>query len=118
MTRKDATRLERELRAREVYKPYVGADTENIYVESYPLTAIIRKAIEVDPQLGPYQHVKLTDCTLPRLGLDSTVRFERLYVGQVLQQHVAAWLLSLHAEAHARSIEQDYQAMCRNAEVA
>jgi hypothetical protein len=108
MTRKQATLLERKLRAVGVYKPYVGADntTGTAFVESYPLTAIITPG-PVDPEMGPVQNIKITDCTLARIGQDSVLTTSRVFIGQDLIQRVSELLMDFHGPAHERSIKQD-----------
>jgi hypothetical protein len=106
MTRKEAIRHERSLRARGVYKPYVSMDGARLLIESYPLTAAVSPG-PCDPELGPIQCVKVTDCTLPRIGEDSTVTTFRVFLGQDLLARVAESLLSFHGPAHARAIAQE-----------
>jgi len=104
--------MERALRARGVYKPYVSMDMERLYIESYPLTAIITSGF--DPEQGPTQNVKITDCTLPRIGQDATITTLRLFIGQDVCQHVGQALMDFHGPAHARATEQDRAAARKN----
>ena len=106
MTRAVAVRMERDLRARGVYKPYVSMDGEVLSIESYPLTVYISPG-GCDPQEGPYHVMKMRDCTLARDGRDTLVRVQRLYMGQLPCQFASLMLLAAHAEAHARSVAQD-----------
>ena len=99
--------MERALRARGVYKPYVSMDMERLYIESYPLTATITSGF--DPQ-----NVKITDCTLPRIGQDATITTLRLFIGQDVCQHVGQALMDFHGPAHTRAVEQDRAAARKN----
>jgi len=115
MTRKAAVAVEQRLRALGVYRPYVSADSEGrVFVESYPLTAVITHGA-CDPEMGPTECVKVTDCTLPRLGQDSTVTTSRVFIGQAVIGRVAEHFLAFWDVAHARSVEQDYDALKRTA---
>jgi hypothetical protein len=111
MTRKQASRIERNLKACGVYRPYVEGDKEAMYIESYPLNVIIRDG--QDGLRGPFQSVRVNDSTLPRLGQDATVAEWRVYFGQDLCSHVSALLASLHPVAYARAKEQDSAALER-----
>jgi len=106
MKRKDAARFERELKARGVYKPFVSKDGDILAVESYPLTVYVG-AETVDPEQGPFQPLKLSDCSLPREGREPVVREGRLYLGQSAAQIIAAMLLAEFPTAHARALAQD-----------
>jgi hypothetical protein len=106
MTRQTARINERRLRASGVYKPYVSVDGNRLFIESYPLTAIVTDG-GCDPEQGPVQNVKITDCTLPRLGLDPVISTFRLFMGQDVCQHVGAALRGFHGPAHARAVEQE-----------
>lgn len=106
MTRKQATLLERVLRQRGVYRPFVSMDGEILSIESYPLTAYVRPGA-VDPEMGPVQCVRISDCTRSRDGLDSTLTTARVFIGQDVIQMCAQLLLDFHEKAHARAMEQD-----------
>ncbi len=106
MTRRDAAKWERDLKARGVYRPFVSQDGDRMAIESYPLTVYITPG-GCDPSEGPYHVMKMRDCTLAREGKDTLVRTQRLYMGQDVRQHASLMLLSAHAEAHARSTEQE-----------
>jgi hypothetical protein len=106
MTRKQATLLERVLRQRGVYRPYVSMDADVLAIESYPLTAYVRPGA-VDPEMGPVQCVRISDCTRSRDGLDSTLTTARVFIGQDVIQTCAQLLLDFHGPAHARAMEQD-----------
>jgi len=106
MNRKTFVSMERRLRASGVYKPYVSVDSDRLYIESYPLTAIVTNG-GCDPEKGPVQNVKITDCTLPRLGLDPVISTFRLFMGQDVCQHVGAALRGFHGPAHTRAVEQE-----------
>jgi hypothetical protein len=106
MTRQHCRMMERRLRGDGVYKPYVSFDSERLYIESYPLTAIVTNG-GWDSEEGPVQNVKITDCTLPRLGLDPLIWTFRLFMGQDVCQHVSAALKRFHGPAHTRAIEQE-----------
>ena len=114
MTRKTAVRIERDLRARGVYKPYVSADTEGrVFVESYPLTATVTHAATVDPEMGPFDNIKVTDCSLARIGLDNVLTVARVFLGQPVFQRVGELLLAFHEHSFARALEQDTAAGVR-----
>jgi hypothetical protein len=108
MTRKQAIRIERDLKARGVYKPFVSTDGDLMYVESYPLTAIIRDG-GCDPEMGPAQNIKITDCSLARTGQDSTITTARAFMcsGPNVIRLVAELLVSFHGPAHERAVQQD-----------
>ena len=115
MTRKHAALIERRLKGLGVYRPYVSADSEGrVFVESYPLTAVITHGA-CDPEFGPAECVKVTDCTLARIGQDSTVTTSRVFIGQDVIGRVSEHLTALWDSAHARSVEQDYAALQRTA---
>jgi hypothetical protein len=114
MTRKQAVRIEKELRARGIHKPYVSPAIERTGVdsfeqgkaweiESYPLGARIVPGF--DKELGPTWKVTVNACSLPRIGQDA--RIAELTLGQDTTQHVAAILLHLHPEAYERAKRQE-----------
>jgi hypothetical protein len=107
MTRQHCRMMERRLRGDGVYKPYVTSDFEGrVHIESYPLNAIVTDG-GCDPEEGPALNVKVTDCTLPRLGLDPVISTFRLFMGQDVCQHVGAALRGFHGPAHTRAVEQE-----------
>lgn len=109
LSRQEAVRLERRLKLYGVYKPYVTMDAGTMYVESYPLTASVRSGF--DEEKGPLHTVKVTDCTLPRLGRDATLTTSRVFMGQDILNHVAHQLMDFHGPAHERSVQQDRDAV-------
>jgi len=113
MTQKQARKTEQILKSRGVYKPYVSMDGAVLFVESYPLTAVVTSGA-VDPEMGPFQCVKITDCSLPRIGQDAVVSTDRVFLGQDLLGRVAALLASFHTAAHSRAEQQDYDSIRRN----
>lgn len=106
MTRKNAGLIERRLRARGVYRPYVTMEDSVLCVESYPLTCYVRDGL-VDPEQGPVKCLKLNDCTLPRIGQDATIATHRVFMGQDLEQHIAQFLMDFHGPAYERAQEQE-----------
>ena len=112
MTRKAAGLLERVLRQRGVYKPFVSKDGERLVVESYPLTAYITDG-GCDAEMGPAQNVKVVDCSLARIGQDSTLTTFRVFVGQDVLQMVADYLVGFHGPAYVRAVEQDGHSVAR-----
>lgn len=112
ITAKTARLWERSLRAHNVYKPYVGADNGTIYIESYPLTAIIKDA-PVDPELGPCYAYKITDASLSRIGQDPVLHTGRIFFGQDSVAIVGNYLVGFHEKAYARAKEQDTVALNR-----
>jgi hypothetical protein len=112
LTSKQARKIEKEFRSRGIRKPYVSLEDggTRLLIESYPLTVIITDG-GCDPEVGPFQILTLKDCTLPRIGQNPTVTTARLFIGQDLCQHASALLLKYHTEAHARSEQQDYDAV-------
>jgi hypothetical protein len=111
LTRKQAVRIERNLKDRGAYKPYVTMSDGVLSIESYPLTAYIRDGF--DRELGPTQNVRLSDCTLPRLGQESLIATLTLQFGQCIEQHVSALILQHHQEAYARAKDQESAAVAR-----
>ena len=109
MTRKNAALIERRLRARGVYKPYVSMDGDALMVESYPLTIYARQGA-CDPEMGPVTCLKLNDCTLPRIGQDATITTRRVFLGQDIETHIAQLLMDFHAPSYTRAQEQEHAA--------
>lgn len=105
MTRKNAIKTEKELKARGVYKPYVTQDGDTFLFESYPLTARIKGVF--DTERGPVMNVTITDCSLNYAKVASV----NLHFGQDTISNVAPLLISLHPEAYARAKEQERAAM-------
>jgi hypothetical protein len=85
-----------------VYKPYVSMDGSALLIDR-----ILSADCAVDPEIGPTQCVKVTDCTLPRIGQDPTITTFRLLLGQDALGRVAESLLSFHQMAYARAMEQE-----------
>jgi len=123
MNRKQASRIEKELRARGVHKPYVSpviertgldsfAQGKGWEIDSYPLSARIVPGF--DKELGPTWQVTVNDCSLPRIGQDARVAERVLTMGQPITQHVADILLHLHREAYERAKGQEQAAMARS----
>ena len=111
MTRAIAVKIERRLRGIGVYKPYVTAQGDRLEIESYPLTAIITTGF--DDEMGPTHNVKITDCTMARLGQSTTISTMRVFIGQDLIGTVGQLLVDFHAPAYARACEQDGQSVAR-----
>jgi hypothetical protein len=110
MTRKQAILIERVLRARGVYRPDVSAEGERMFVESYPLTAIVENG-PCDPEMGPVQKIKVTDCSLSRIGQDPVLTTDRVFIGQDLIARITEHLLAFHEVSYARAKEQDSKAV-------
>ncbi len=106
MTRKNAATIERRLKARGVYRPYVSMDGDVLAIESYPLTCYVRQGT-VDPEMGPATCLKHNDCTLPRIGQEATIATRRIFIGQDMESHVAQFLMDFHAPAYDRALSQD-----------
>lgn len=107
MTRKNAQVIERRLRGRGVYKPFVScSDNGAVFIESYPLTVIVTQGA-VDPEMGPTTYLKLNDCTLARIGQDATIATRRIFIGQDMETHVSQLLMDFHAPSYARAKEQE-----------
>jgi len=115
ITREGLRGIARRLRGIGVYRPSVSIDGERLIVESYPLTAYVRSGF--DSENGPIHHIKLNDCTLLRIGQDATVTTMTVYIGQDLIGKLADLLRDFHAPAHARSLQQDADALARHSEV-
>ncbi|SRR6266851_3643599 len=109
MTRKQAIFHERILRGMGVYKPYVSTADDLMYIESYPLTAIVKNS-PVDPERGPCHAVKITDASLARENADSTLTTLRVFIGQDLLRVVGQLLMDFHGPAYERAQAQDAQA--------
>lgn len=108
MTRKQAVVIERQLRAVGVYKPYVSTTDDVLYFESYPLTAVIKNGF--DTEMGPLHTVKITDCSLSRIGADPVLTTCRVFLGQDLVGVVGHLLMDFHEKAYARASAQDRDA--------
>lgn len=106
MTRTEAKKIEARLKARNVYKPFVSMTDNVVTVESYPLTVYVRTG-EVDPDQGPVTILRMTDCTLARMGRDTRVTERRVLFGQDPEQHIARLILDYHGPAHARATRQE-----------
>jgi hypothetical protein len=106
MTKKDSRRHEQRLAAIGVYKPFVSANDSGLCVESYPLTALIAPG-GCDPETGPFQTYKISDCSLARIGQDPVVTTGRIMIGQDALAIVGNYLAGFHAPAYARAKEQD-----------
>jgi hypothetical protein len=105
MTRKEAVRIERRLRARGVYRPYVTERDGTLCIESYPLAVYVTPG-EFDPESGPTTDLRLVDYTLVKIG-DSTVTIMCIHVGQDIEQHASRLLIDHHADAYARAQIED-----------
>lgn len=81
-------------------------------IESYPLTVYVGTGA-LDPEMGPTQTYKVTDCSLPRIGQDSTITTGRIFFGQDVIARVACLLLDYHGPAYERAHAQDAAALAR-----
>ena len=107
MTRKTALTIERRLKAHGVYRPYVASDSDGrLFAESYPLTVMVVNS-GCDPDAGPFHTLKLTDCSLPRIGQDPVITTRRVFFGQPMEQHIAQLLTDFHGPAYERASAQD-----------
>ena len=108
MTKKQTEALwTRNMRGRGVYRPYVTVEFDGaITVESYPLAVRVANG-GMDAEMGPFHSLKLTDCTLPRIGQDSTITTHCVYMGTPMDQMVAQLLLDYHGPAYERAQEQE-----------
>lgn len=108
MTRKAAAQIERQLKARGVYKPFVSEDSGFTYVESYPLTAMIMPVFSTEE--GPHASIRITDHSLIRLGEDGRIDHTFTKFGQDVLGITANLLALHHASSYARAKAQD--ALC------
>lgn len=107
MTRKTASRIEGDLKAQGVYKPYVSQDEDkSLVIESYPLTARCNPGW-VSYDHGPYTLVKITDYSLQREGKPSTVILLSVLLGSPLDSAVASIFRALHGAAYQRAKAQE-----------
>lgn len=121
IARRRCARVERELKALGVHKPYmtlgdwVYRDTvalgQNFEVESYPLTA--RAKAEYSAEVGACYRITVSDCSLPRIGQDAKVAERVLDACSNLVRPIAEILTHLHAEAYTRAKAQEAAAMSR-----
>jgi hypothetical protein len=105
MTRKDAIKAEKDLKARGVYKPYVSQDGDSFIFESYPLEARIKGVF--DSERGPMMNVTVKDVS-QNYAVVATINLD---FGQHTVQHVAPLLVSLHPEAFARAKAKEHEAL-------
>jgi hypothetical protein len=109
MVKKVARRIERDLKARGVYKPYVTEDNGHLYVESYPLHARIFAVFSTEE--GPHHSITIYDDSLARLGENTKIDHTFTRFGVAPIQAAAELLKAHHPEAYARAKRQDSEAL-------
>ena len=101
--------IERQLRGMLVYKPYVYAGEDSMYVESYPLTVKVWQGFDANE--GPYHYLTLRDSSLTTLGERDVLTSRAVHIGQDLVSIIGRMLKDFHAESYDRAKSQERDAL-------